>query len=62
MLLREPLGLFSGSQTQVPIAALTGFGVKKPCRSISTPLLPVYSPGGRRPNTVRTAKNISAAK
>src|SRR4051794_27671547 len=54
MLLREPLGLSSGSHTQVPIAAFTGFAVKKPCRSVSTPLLPVYSPVGRRPNPART--------
>src|SRR4051794_11140818 len=54
MLLREPLGLSSGSHTQVPIAAFTGFAVKKPCRSVSTPLLPVYSPPGRRPSAART--------
>src|SRR5947209_7506826 len=58
MLLREPLGLSSGSHTQVPIAALTGFAVKKPCRSVSTPLLPVYSPTGRRPNAARTPAKL----
>jgi hypothetical protein len=50
MPLWKPLGLSSGSHAQVPIAALTGFAVKKPCRSISTPLLPVHSPAGRRSN------------
>ena len=54
MPLREPLGLSSGNHTQVPIAALTGLAVKKPCRSISTPLPPVYSPARRRPNAART--------
>jgi CRP/FNR family transcriptional regulator, cyclic AMP receptor protein len=54
MPLRGPLGLSSGSHTQVPIAALTGLAVKKPCRSISTPLLPVFSPAGRRANVART--------
>ena len=53
MPLREPLGLSSGSHAQVPIVALNGFAVKKPCRSISTPLLPVYFPAGRRPNALR---------
>jgi CRP/FNR family transcriptional regulator, cyclic AMP receptor protein len=58
MPLQEPLGVFSGSYTQVPIAALTGFAVKKPCRSISTPLLPVYPPAGRRPNAVRAPAKL----
>lgn len=58
MPLQEPLGVSSGSYTQVPIAALTGFAVKKPCRSISTPLLPVYPPAGRRPNAVRAPAKL----
>lgn len=58
MLLREPLGLTPGSQTQVPIGALTGLAVKKPCRSISTPLLPVYAPAGRRPNATRAPAKL----
>lgn len=51
---REPLGLSSGSNNQIPVAALARLGVKKPCRSISTPLLPVYAAPGRRANAART--------
>ena len=58
MPLREPLGLSSGSHTQVAIAALTGFAVKKPCRSISTPLPPVYPRAGRRPNAARAPAKL----
>ena len=53
MPLREPLGLSSGNHTQVPITALTGLAVKKPCRSISTLLLPAYAAPSRRPNATR---------
>src|ERR1700756_3900724 len=58
MLLREPLGLSTGSQIQIPGAAFTGLAVKKPCRSISTPLLPVYAPAGRRPSTLRAPAKL----
>jgi hypothetical protein len=58
MPLREPLGLSSGSHTQVPIAALTGFAVKKPCRSVSTPFPAMYSPVGRRPNAARVPTKL----
>ena len=58
MPLREPLGLSSGSHTQVPISALTGLAVKKPCRSISTPLLPVYAPASRRPKAARAPSKL----
>ncbi len=55
---REALGLSPGNHAQVPVAALNGFAVKKPCRSISTPLLPVYAPAGRRPNAARAAAKL----
>src|SRR5690348_10695907 len=35
MPLREALGLSLGSQTQVPVPLVSGFPVKKPCRSVS---------------------------
>jgi CRP/FNR family transcriptional regulator len=35
MPLREALGLSIGSQTQVPVPLVSGFPVKKPCRSVS---------------------------
>src|SRR6201993_527213 len=55
---REPLGLSSGSHNQIPVAALARLGVKKPCRSLSTPLLPVYAVPGRRANAARTAVKL----
>lgn len=55
---REPLGLSSGNHTQIPIVALNGFPVKKPCRSISTPLLPVFPPAGRRPNAAKAPAKL----
>jgi hypothetical protein len=48
MQIRGALGLSSGRHTQVPVSALTGFAVKKPCRSVSAPgFLPVQPPVSR---------------
>lgn len=55
---REALGLSPGNHAQVQVAALNGLAAKKPCRSISTPLLPVYSPAGRRPNASRVQAKL----
>jgi len=54
---REALGLSQGNHAQVPVAALTGFPVKKPCRSVSTVFLPVGPLIGRRQDSAhRPAK------
>jgi CRP/FNR family transcriptional regulator len=57
MLFREAVGLSLGNQARVPIAAINGFAVKKPCRSVSTPLLPVHSPAAR-PDALRKPAKV----
>lgn len=54
---REALGLSQGNHAQVPVVVLTGFPVKKPCRSVSTAFLPGGPLIGRRQDSAhRPAK------
>jgi CRP/FNR family transcriptional regulator len=53
MLIREALGLPRRDHAQVPVASLNRVPVKKPCRSISTPVLPVHPLAGRRKEPMR---------
>ena len=58
MLVREAVGLSLNNQTRIPIAAFNGFAVKKPCRSVSTPFLPVHPPVGRRHDALRKPTKV----
>jgi CRP-like cAMP-binding protein len=54
---REPLGPSPGSYSRIPIAALNGLPIKKPCRSASAACLPVRPLIARRQDPARrTAK------
>jgi len=58
MLVREAVGLSLHNQTRIPIAAVNRFAVKKPCRSVSTPLLPVHPMAVRRQDAQRKPAKV----
>ena len=50
---REAVGLSPGKYAKVPVAALNGLPVKKPCRSVSAAFIPAHPLAGRRQEAMR---------